>query len=144
MGFNRRPDLTRPIDAEGGEKLDLMTGMLHALVIDARSRGVLQDDYYHFDDQALLSFRKAQSIPIEAQFAGTRLEQAFSIWSQTPRSTFKAVLGRLGVSVPDDYVQTDSFTVFDSPTDGEVLFVRFIPPAPFKNIPTDEDALSGE
>jgi hypothetical protein len=46
-GFNRRPDLTRPIDAEGGEKLDLMTGMLLALVIDARDRGVLQDDYYH-------------------------------------------------------------------------------------------------
>jgi hypothetical protein len=45
----------------------------------------------------------------------------------------------MGVSVPDDYVQTDPFTVFDSPTDGEVLYVRFTPPAPFKNRHSVED-----
>lgn len=134
VGFNRRPDLARPMDAEGGEKIDLLTGLLHALLNDAQDRAAFREEHYQFDDQALHTFKKFQSIPPLTQFEGGSLEQAYVIWSQTPRRTLKAMLGSVGVRIPDDYVQTDQFTTFESETEGSVLFVRYIPPIPFRDL----------
>lgn len=138
-GFNRRPDLHLPMDAEGGEKIDLLTGLLHALIIDAERRGMLKERYYHFDDRALQAFKKLQGIPVQTAFEGSSLDQAYSIWSQTPRGMLKAVLGSMGVTIPDDYVQTEPFTVFHSETDGPVLYARYIPTAPLRQPPEDAD-----
>lgn len=138
-GFNRRPDLNLPMDAEGGEKIDLMTGMLHELIIEACRRGTLKEEYYKFDELALQTFKRFQGIPIHVQFEGSSLEQAYPIWNQTPRGMLKAVLGAVGVSTPEDFIQTDPFTLFQSESHGSVLFVRYIPPTPFHDDPGEED-----
>ena len=127
------------MDAEGGEKIDLMTGLFHALIIDARRRGDFQEEYYKFDDQALQAFKRLQGILLQTQFEGSSLEQAYSIWNQTPRGMLKAILGSVGVTIPEDYIQEDPFTMFQSESHGSVLFVRYIPPTPFKNDPSEED-----
>ncbi len=152
QGFNRRPDLSQPMDAEGGEKIDLFTGYLGALVIDSEIRGLLQDKYYYFDDHALSVFRDLQGIPIAASFDGRRIEQAYQIWNQTPRSMLESILGSMGVSIPNDYVQDGMISIYKSDqykkedgTPGDVVYFRYIPPTEFKvdpfsnEVPPEDD-----
>jgi hypothetical protein len=129
------------MDAEGGEKVDLLTGLLHALVLDAEKREIPKERYYHFDHRALQVFKGMQGIPDHTAFEGSSLDQAYSIWNQTPRGMLKAVLGSFGVKIPEDYVQREPFTVFESETEGRGLYVRFTPTAPLRPPPevADED-----
>lgn len=138
-GFNRRPDLKLPMDAEGGEKIDLLTGLLHALIIDASQRRTFKEEYYRFDDHALQTFKKLQSIPIETEFEGSSLEQAYAIWNQTPRGMLKAILGSMSVTLPEDFIQKDQFTTFKTESNESVLFVRYIPTAPFREDSNEDD-----
>jgi len=129
------------MDAEGGEKIDLMTGLLHALIVDAHNRGTFKEEYYKFDDRALQSFKKLQGIPPQTEFEGSSLEQAYSIWNQTPRGMLKSILGSVGVTIPEEYIQKDQFTMFQSESHGSVLYVRYIPPTPFRDdLSEDEDS----
>ncbi|MFZ6772331.1 HNH endonuclease [Undibacterium sp. SXout7W] len=143
--FNRRPNLALPMDSEGGEKIDLFTGFLGALVIDANIRGVQKESYYHFDDEALITFKQFQGIPDKATFDGPRIEQAYRIWNQTPRGMLEAILKSVGVKVENTYVQDETITMYSSDTlkkiDGssaDILYIRYIPPAPFKIDPTKD------
>ena len=144
-GFNGRPDLSQPMDAQGGEKIDLFTGYLGALVLDSRVRNIFQEHFYYFDDYALEAFRKIQGIPDAAIFKGRRIEQAYQIWNQTPRGMLEAIMGSLGVSLPDDYVQDEEITIHYSDKykkeDGspaDIMYFRYIPPTEFKNNPDEE------
>ncbi|WKZ46123.1 MAG: HNH endonuclease [Anaerolineales bacterium] len=138
-GFNRRPDLNLPMDAQGGEKIDLLTGLLHALIIDAHQRGTFKEEYYRFDEQALQTFKSLQSIPTETQFEGSSLEQAYTIWNQTPRGMLKAILGTMGITLPKNFVQKDQITTFQSESNESALFVRYIPTALFRNDSNEDD-----
>lgn len=145
-GFNRRPYLSQPMDAQGGEKIDLFTGYLGALVIDSRKRNIDQEHYYFFDDHALEAFKKIQGIPEEAKFKGRRIEQAYQIWNQTPREMLEAIMNSLGVSIPKDYVQNEMISLHYSDKykkkDGspaDVMYFRYIPPAEFKDNPDEID-----
>jgi hypothetical protein len=89
--FNRKANLQLPMDAEGGENLELVLAFLHYLVEDARSRGLLRDDFYYFSDQDLIVLKKLQSVDPELQFPGSRLEQACLIWDQTPHCMLEAI-----------------------------------------------------
>jgi hypothetical protein len=90
--FNRRPDLDLPMDAEGGENIDLMTEFFGRLLADAKRRQLLRDDFYFLSDQVLAKFKLAQSFEPDYRFPGNRLEQAFMIWNQCPQNTLTAMI----------------------------------------------------
>ncbi len=145
-GFNGRPDLNQPMDAQGGEKIDLFTGYLGALVIDSSRRNLFDEHLYYFSDKALHAFREIQGIPDAAIFKGRKIEQAYQIWNQTPRGMLEAIMQSVGVKLPDNYVQNEIATIHYSSTlkkeDGspaDVLYFRYIPPTEFKENPDDAE-----
>lgn len=113
--FNQRPDLDLPMDAQGGENIDLLTRFFGALISDAKRRNMLNDEYYYLSDEVLMKFKAFQSISVDLTFPGSRLEQAFLIWRQTPRRTLSAMLQALGYSLPDNFIQTGPFSVITKP-----------------------------
>jgi hypothetical protein len=111
--FNRRPNLQLPMDAQGGENIELLFSYYCTLADDATSRGLLhRDDFYFFSDQFLAKFKLFQSIEWDVPIPGTRLEQAALIWRQTPRCTMNAILEANGFPpVPRNFIQTGSSAV---------------------------------
>lgn len=143
-GFNGRPDLSQPMDAQGGEKIDLFTGYLGALVLSSSVRNIGKDHYYYFDDHALEVFKKIQDIPDAAKFGGRRIEQAYQIWNQTPRGMLEAVMNSLGVKLPEDYVQNEEVSIHysdkykkDDGSPADIMYFRYIPPTEFKENPDE-------
>jgi hypothetical protein len=108
--FNGRPDLGKPMDAEGGEKIERMIDLLGYLASDASDRGILCDKYYYLSDQYLVTCKRFQGIDEDLQFPGTRLEQAYWIWRQTPRAALKAILEANGFSTPSNFIQLGPLT----------------------------------
>jgi hypothetical protein len=100
------------MDAEGGEKIELLTALYKVLLTDARSRGALRDDFYYLSEQLLQKFKLFQSIDPMLPFPGTRLEQAYLIWRQTPRGMMQAILSANGFTLPPDFIQQGELTVF--------------------------------
>lgn len=91
-GYNGRPDFNLPMDAEGGEKIEIIVDMLWTLLNDARLRGQLSDEWYFLSDSTLAALRLFQGFGLSIATHGTRLEQAFWIWNQAPLHLVKAVL----------------------------------------------------
>lgn len=110
--FNRRPDLTLPMDAEGGEKIEILTVYFWLLLSDAKSRCLLRDDFYYLSDQVLQKFKLFQDFPPATPFSGNRLEQAFLIWRQTPRNMLDAVLRANEFILPREFIQSGELIVF--------------------------------
>ena len=94
-GFNGRPDLSQPMDAEGGEKIEVMARLFSILATDARERGILRDDFYFISDDALGRFKMFQGFDYFTSFPGCRIEQAFLIWAQCPFNTLQAVISAM-------------------------------------------------
>jgi hypothetical protein len=116
-GFNATPNLQAPMDLQGGEKIDLMMEAYELLLVNAKKRGTLCDDFYFVGDQMLNSFKKLQGFESNIVFPGCRLEQAFLIWRQTPRHTLHALLQANGFELSQDFVQTGptySFYITDT------------------------------
>jgi hypothetical protein len=90
-GFNGKPDMGKPMDAQGGEKIETMLNLYGTLLDDARTRGILRDDFYHLSDSTLRSFKKAQGFNSDQPFPGCRLEQAHAIWHACPQNLFEAM-----------------------------------------------------
>lgn len=100
-GFNGRADLGQPMDAQGGEKIELMADFYAFLYADASARGPISDDHYFLSDTVLGRFKMFQGFdPFEA-FPGGRLEQACHIWRQCPRGLLTAVLEANGFALPE-------------------------------------------
>lgn len=112
--FNRRPNLDLPMDAEGGEDIELLWSYFCTLIDDARNRSLLsREDFYYFTDQLLAKFKLFQSLDYDLAFPGTRLEQAALIWRQTPRCTMNAILEVNGFPpIPRDFIQTGPIAVW--------------------------------
>lgn len=100
-GFNARADLALPMDAQGGEKIDMMERLYCILGQDARDRGILRDDYYYLSDDVLARFKLFQGFHPETAFPGVRLEQASLIWSQCPQHILTALLQANGFDFSD-------------------------------------------
>lgn len=109
--FNRRPDLTLPMDYEGGDNTDLVAALFNALSEDAKTRGLLCDEYYYLSDSALRTFKRFQCIDPDLEFPGYCIEQAHMIWRQTSRAVLRLLLERCGATLPPDLIQTGPFTV---------------------------------
>lgn len=91
-GFNRRPDLSQPMDAEGGEKLNIMERYYAILATDGIERGILNDRFYFLSDTVLAKFKLFQGIDYSTPFPGTRLQQAHLIWAQSSPNMIKALV----------------------------------------------------
>jgi hypothetical protein len=92
QGFNRKPDLDQPMDAQGGEKIETMVRFYGTLLDDARKRGILHDGFYHLSDSTLRSFKRAQGFDPGTEFPGYRLEQAYSIWRSPNPKVIQALV----------------------------------------------------
>lgn len=105
--FNRRPNLQLPMDAQGGENIELLFAYYCSLVDNATNRGLLyREDFYFFTDQLLAKFKWFQSSERDVEFPGTRLEQAALIWRQAPRCTMNAILEANGLPAASrDFIQ---------------------------------------
>lgn len=91
-GYNGRADLQLPMDAQGGEKIDTMERLYGALCEDAKERGSGREDYYFLSDSVLARFKMFQGFDSDAEFPGTRIEQAFLIWRASSQHTLRALL----------------------------------------------------
>jgi len=101
------------MDYQGGESIDLMISLFSELASDARSRGTLRDDFYFISDGALRTFKNFQAIPVDLAVPGARIEQAYLIWRQTPRSTLNLFARALGFELPQDFIQLGPFAVLE-------------------------------
>ncbi len=99
-GFNGRPDLSLPVDAQGGEKLPLMERLYSILVDDATDRGLMCEDFYFLSDEVLQSFKTMQGDDPETQFPGSRLELAYLILAETEHPLRSAIAAANGFQMP--------------------------------------------
>lgn len=99
LGFNRRPNLFLPVDAEGGEKLHLMERLYCILFQDAVERGLDNEPLYSLSDTIISLLKKMQGYSVDAQFSGSSLQQAFTILATCEKQTRDAILTANGFSV---------------------------------------------
>jgi len=99
------------MDAQGGEKIELMSELLGYLAFDAKERGLLSDHYYYLSDGYLSVCKQFQGLPSHQTFPGTRLEQAYWIWKQTPRETLQAILRENGLELPKNFIQVGPISI---------------------------------
>jgi hypothetical protein len=91
-GFNGRADLDQPMDAQGGEKIELIADLYRLLFTAASARRAINDDLYFLSDTVLGRFKMFQGFDPFEVFPGGRLEQAYHIWRQCPRGMLAAIL----------------------------------------------------
>lgn len=100
-GFNGRPDLSLPVDAQGGEKLATMERLYSILTDDAVERGLLVEAFYFLSDSVLSTFKRMQGYGPQTYFPGSRIEQAFLILAEGEFATRRALLRENGIPPPD-------------------------------------------
>jgi hypothetical protein len=96
-GFNARPDLSLPVDAQGGEKLAGMERLYSILTDDAVERGLMRDDFYFLSDELLGSFKRMQGYDATTHFPGSRVEQAYLILAEGESGMRRALAEANGV-----------------------------------------------
>jgi hypothetical protein len=111
------------MDAEGAERIEVITELFGHLVLAERRHHLVADEYYNLSDRALSVFRKFQSISPELEIPGSRVEQAWRIWSQTPRSTLNALVQANGFELPPNHLESGPLA-YESP-DGDFLIFSF-------------------
>ena len=97
QGFNARPDLSMPVDAQGGEKLAGMERLYSILTDDAVERGLMREDFYFLSDKLLASFKKMQGYEATTFFPGSRIEQAYLILAECELKTRRAMAEANGI-----------------------------------------------
>lgn len=100
-GFNARPDLALPVDAQGGEKLALMERLYSILTDDAVERGLMREEFYFLSDEFLASFKRMQGYDPATYFPGSRVEQAYLILAEVELGMRRAMAEANGVPVID-------------------------------------------
>lgn len=101
QGFNARPDLSLPVDAQGGEKLAFMERLYCILTDDAVERGLMRDEFYFLSDELLASFKRMQGYSDATYFPGSRIEQAYLILAEGEAKVRRALAEANGVTAPD-------------------------------------------
>lgn len=111
-GFNRKPDLSLPVDAQGGEKLPLMERYYSILLDDAIGRTVLREDFYFISDKVLGSFKEMQGYDVTKVFPGSRLEQAYLIIAETECQVRNALASANGFEFGDEPMLPGGIAIF--------------------------------
>lgn len=79
--FNGKPDLQQPMDAEGGENIDILERLYRILHDDAEERGSHTEEHYHLSPCTLGMFRRFQGLdPMQKSGGISSLAQAYVIW----------------------------------------------------------------
>jgi hypothetical protein len=123
--FNRRPDPTLPLNAEGGDDTDVSGAFYRALYEDGVTRGLGLDENYFISDHLLSSFARFRGLGTDFQIEGPRIWMAYIIWRQSDRHVMRALLKANGFDLPEGLVQTGDMhitlilvVVFQSPSSG--------------------------
>ncbi len=101
-GFNGKANFALPMDAQCGEKIDILTELFDVLANDAIERERINDDYYFLSDQILSKFKILQSFDSSMIVKGYRIEQASLIWHQSPNVMRKAIAEANGIDIPNN------------------------------------------
>ena len=96
--FNRRPDLSLPVDAEGGEKLALMERFYCILYQDSIERGLNFECFYSLSEQVIQILKRMQGYSASTQFPGNSLQQAFTILATAEKGLRDEILNANGFS----------------------------------------------
>jgi hypothetical protein len=80
------------MDAQGGEKIEIMCELYGILIEDAYERDVYCEEYYTVNGNVLNTFKKFQGFSEDVTFPGGSLLQARLIWSQPQMDVFNAVV----------------------------------------------------
>lgn len=102
LGFNGRPDVALPVDAEGGEKLHLMERLYSILTDDAVERGLMFEELYYLSDELLNSFKAMQGYGPSVVFPGSRIEQAYLILAECELELRRAIAAADGITISDE------------------------------------------
>jgi hypothetical protein len=100
-GFNARPDLSVPVDAQGGEKLAAMERLYSILTDDSVERGLMREEFYFLSDELLASFKRMQGYDPATYFPGSRIEQAYLILAEGEFGMRRAIAEANGVPMTD-------------------------------------------
>ena len=100
QGFNRRPDLSLPVDAQNGEKLKGMERLFSILTDDAVERDLMLEEFYFLNDKLIDCFKRMQGY-VWASFPGARIEQAYLILAECEYGVRKSMAKAQGVPAPD-------------------------------------------
>lgn len=111
-GFNRRPNLQQPMDAQGGEKIEVMWSLYQLLLRDAVERSLLCEEFYYINPHVIRSFKLLQGINPDLEFSGGSLEQVCRIWRQTPRHILAALMRANGFEPPQAFIQDGPVSLF--------------------------------
>ncbi len=112
-GFNGRPDLLEPMDAQGGEKLEVMERLYCILDQDAVERGLIDTNFYDMCDQVLAKFKLFQGFAPDTSFPGPPVRQAYLIWAQTSLRMRRALAEADGFPMTDQPILPgEAYVVF--------------------------------
>jgi hypothetical protein len=98
-GFNGRPDLGLPVDAQNGEKLHKMERLYSILTDDAVERGLTREEFYFLSDEVLTCFKRMQGYD-RTNFPGARIEQAYLILAECEYGMRSSILEANGFAMP--------------------------------------------
>jgi hypothetical protein len=101
-GFNGRPDMSLPVDAQGGEKLACMERLYSILLDDAVERGLMCEDFYFLSEEVLGTLKKMLGYDSSACFPGSRLEQAYLILAEPESQMRHAIADANGFRLSGD------------------------------------------
>jgi hypothetical protein len=107
IGFNGRPDVQLPMDAQNGEKIELLAELYTRLLNDAEAKNQLSDEWYFLSDEVLLTFMRLQGFVNPINFVNSRLAKAVAIWRYSP-STMRMIMSANGVEPTPDVFITGS------------------------------------
>lgn len=117
--FNKRPRQFEPLNARGGDDIDLAADLYELMARDARERGILQDARYFVSDALLEWFCAAQGFPA-MPVADTRLERAIML-VRTPGLGWYEQIGVAALSSLLERDAEHSLQVFHEKMDTRVL-----------------------
>ncbi|WLA83229.1 HNH endonuclease [Bradyrhizobium elkanii] len=100
-GFNARPDLSLPVDNQGGEKLAAAERLFSILTDDAVERNLMKDDFYFLSDKVLGSLKRMQGYDPATYFPGSRIEQPYLILAECELGMRRAIAGADGLPMTD-------------------------------------------
>ncbi|MFN4009860.1 MAG: HNH endonuclease [Pannonibacter sp.] len=118
-GFNGRPDMSLPVDAQGGEKLASMERLYSILLDDAVERGLMREDFYFLSDEVLGSLKRMQGYDLNTYFPGSRLEQAYLILAEPELQMRQAIAEANGFKLSDSPLLPGGMVIVFDNDDGK-------------------------
>lgn len=92
QGFNRSPDVSLPVDAQGGEKLEAVAELYRLLAKSYLRNYCGHEEYFYISGAVLDRFKIMQGFQPADHIRGAPIEQAWFIWDCAPISVVEALV----------------------------------------------------